>query len=127
MDINGADAADAVLSACGGGVGTSAEPEPPVVAACVPTDPSTAAECGTVIIGLTDADGDFLSYTVDVLSVTLEKANGAVVDVLPNATRIDFSQYVDLTEFISVTTIHLVPTSLAPSARLQQCRGFCGS
>ena len=58
-----------VLTACGGGVGTSAEPEPPVVAACVPSDPSTAAECGTVIIGLTDADGDFLSYTVDVLSL----------------------------------------------------------
>ncbi len=93
------------LSACGGGAGTSTEPVPPVVATCVPSDPATAGECGTVIIGLTDADGDFLSYGVDVLSVTLEKANGAVVDVLPNATRIDFSQYVDLTEFISVATI----------------------
>jgi hypothetical protein len=93
------------LSACGGGAGTTAEPVPPIVAACVPSDPTTASECGTVIIGLTDADGDFLSYTVDVMSVTLEKANGVVVDVLPNTTRIDFSQYVDLTEFISVATI----------------------
>jgi hypothetical protein len=94
-----------ILSACGGGAGTTSEPAPPVGATCVPSDPSTAGECGTVIIGLTDADGDFLSYAVDVLSVTLEKADGAVINVLPNATRIDFSQYVDLTEFISVATI----------------------
>lgn len=93
------------LSACSGGTGTTAEPAPPIIATCVPSDPATTSECGTVIIGLTDADGEFLSYTVDVLSVTLEKANGVVVDVLPNSTRIDFSQYVDLTEFISVATI----------------------
>jgi len=93
------------LSACGGGASTTTEPVPPIVASCVPSDPSTASECGTVIIGLTDADGDFLSYTVDVLSLTLEKANGAVIDVLPNSTRIDFSQYVDLTEFISAATV----------------------
>ena len=37
--------------------------------------------------------------------LTLEKANGAVVDVLPNSTRIDFAQYVDLTEFVSVATV----------------------
>jgi hypothetical protein len=93
------------LSACGGGAGTTTEPVPPIVATCVPSDPATAAACGTVIIGLTDADGDFLSYTVDVLSLTLEKANGVVVDVLPYSTRVDFSQYVDLTEFISVATV----------------------
>ena len=28
-----------------------------------------------------------------------------MIDVLPNGTRIDFSQYVDLTEFISVATV----------------------
>lgn len=92
------------LSACGGGTGTTTSSVLPN-ATCVPSDPATAGECGTVIIGLTDGDGDFLSYTVDLLSVTLEKANGAVVNVLPNATRIDFSHYVDLTEFISVATI----------------------
>ena len=93
------------LSACGGSAGTTAEPVPPIVTNCVPSDPSTASACGTVIIGLTDGDGDFLSYAVNVKSVALEKADGAVVNVLPNATRIDFSQYVDLTEFISVATI----------------------
>ena len=93
------------LSACGGGAGTSNTVEPAVVAECNPADPDTAGECGTLIIGLTDADGDFLSYTVDVLSLILEKADGTVIEVLPNTTRIDFAQYVDLTEFISVATV----------------------
>jgi hypothetical protein len=54
---------------------------------------------------LTDADGDFASYTVDVSELTLERADGAIVNVLPNRIRIDFSRYVDLTEFISVATV----------------------
>jgi hypothetical protein len=96
----------AMLSACGGGAGTTAsEPEPPAVGVCDPADPSTAAECGTVMIGLTDADGDFLSYTVDVLSLELERRDGAMIQVLPNRTRIDFAQYVDLTEFLTVATV----------------------
>ncbi len=93
------------LSACGGSAGTTTgAPEQPI-AQCIPSDPSTASECGTVIIGLTDADGDFLSYAVDVLSLELEKSDGSVIEVLPNSTRIDFAQYVDLTEFVSVATV----------------------
>ena len=92
------------LTGCGSsGVATST-PEP-IVANCNPADPATAAECGTLIIGLTDADGDFLSYTVDVVSLLLEKADGSIIETLPNATRIDFSQYVDLTEFVSATSV----------------------
>jgi hypothetical protein len=93
------------LSACGGGSSTDSFTESPVAASCNPSDAATAGECGTLLIGLTDADGDFLSYTVDVLSLELEKADGAVIEVLPNSTRIDFAQYVDLTEFVSVATV----------------------
>jgi hypothetical protein len=93
------------LAACGGTGSTANEPQPPVATSCVPSDPSTANECGTLVIGLTDADGDFLSYTVDVLSLQLEKRDGSVIEVLPNSTRIDFAQYVDLTELISVATV----------------------
>jgi hypothetical protein len=93
------------LSACGGGATTSNPTEPAAAAQCDPADPGTAGECGTLIIGLTDDDGDFLSYTVDVLSLLLEKADGTVVEVLPNRTRVDFAQYVDLTEFVSVATV----------------------
>lgn len=58
-----------------------------------------------VMIGLTDAAGDFATYTVDVVSLTLHKKNGARVDTLPLSTRVDFSQYVDLTEFFMIRTI----------------------
>ena len=60
---------------------------------------------GEVVIGLTDAEGDFASYTVDVLSLTLTKANGAVVETLPLSTRVDFAQYTELTEFLTAATV----------------------
>ncbi|HYL08206.1 MAG TPA: hypothetical protein VEU76_06630 [Candidatus Udaeobacter sp.] len=58
-----------------------------------------------VAIGLTDAQGDFLSYTVDVTSLTLTKADQTVVQALPQRTRVDFARFVDLTEFVSGATI----------------------
>lgn len=93
-------------SACGGGSGNvSNVTQQATTNQCIPSDPATASECGTVIIGLTDADGDFLSYTVDVLSLELEMGDGRVINVLPNNTRIDFAQYVDLAEFVTVATV----------------------
>ncbi|HTF15204.1 MAG TPA: hypothetical protein VK643_11085 [Burkholderiales bacterium] len=62
-------------------------------------------EEGVVGIGLTDAAGDFLTYTVDVTSLTLTKADGTVVQTLPQRTRVDFAQFVDLTEFMTAATI----------------------
>ncbi len=93
-----------VLGACGGGAGTATSgPDP--LATCDPGDPATIAECGSVIVSFTDADGDFLNYTVDVLSLTLETANGRVVETLPRETRINFTDYVDLTELVTVATV----------------------
>jgi len=61
---------------------------------------------GVVAIGLTDAQGDFLTYTVDVTSLTLAKADSTVVvQTLPQRTRVDFAQIVDLTEFMTGATI----------------------
>ncbi|MDJ0917771.1 MAG: hypothetical protein QNJ05_08405 [Woeseiaceae bacterium] len=90
------------LVACGGG---SSEPPPSLALVCDPANPDTHAECGTVLLGLTDADGDFLNYTVDVVSLTLETANGRVVETLPRSTRINFAEYVDLTELFTVATV----------------------
>lgn len=64
-------------------------------------------EQGEVTIGLTDAEGDFLSYTVDVTSITLTKANGNVVETLPMTTTVDFAQYVDMTEFLTAASVPL--------------------
>ncbi|HUL91506.1 MAG TPA: DUF4382 domain-containing protein [Burkholderiales bacterium] len=77
---------------------------------------NTNGETGTVSIGLTDAAGDFLSYAVDVTSLTLAKADGTVVQTLPQRTRIDFAQLVDLTEFVTGATI---PAGNYVSATLQ--------
>ena len=63
-------------------------------------------EEGVVAIGLTDTPGDFLTYTVDVTSLTLTKAdNTTVVQTLPQRTRVDFVRSVDLTEFVTGVTI----------------------
>lgn len=93
-----------ILAACGGGAGTTANP-PVATAECDPNDPETFEECGTVLVALTDADGDFDNYTVDVLSLKLETANGRIVETLPRKTRINFTDYVDLTELVTVATI----------------------
>ncbi len=82
------------LAGCGGGGGASPTPQ-----GC------DSASCGSMYIGLTDADGDFLTYTVDVVSLSLKKANGAAVEVLPVSPRVDFSQLVDLTEFVTAASI----------------------
>ncbi len=80
-----------VLTGCGGGTTTS--------------DDTTTTSSGVVNISLTDAEGDFASYTVDVLSMTLTRANGTVVETLPVQTRVDFAQYTDMTEFLTAATV----------------------
>lgn len=80
------------LSACGGGGGGT-------------TGGVTKEETGKAFIALTDAKGDFASYTVDVVSLTLTRANGTVVETLPLNTRVDFAQYTDLTEFLTIATV----------------------
>ena len=62
-------------------------------------------DIGQIVIGLTDEEGDFINYTVDVLYLTLTKANGTVVNTLPLSTRVDFAQYTEMTEFLTAATI----------------------
>lgn len=74
------------------------------------TDTSDTADQqskGELIVGLTDAEGDFISYTVDVVSISLTRANGQVVEVLPATTRVDFAQYTELTEFVTASMVPL--------------------
>src|SRR5882724_5287765 len=93
-----------LVTACGGGGkselgsggGTST---PPSGSTC------DTASCGTAFVGVMDADGDFDSYSVDVVSLTLKKANGSVVETLPEQPRVDFTDLVDLKEFVTAATI----------------------
>ncbi|HEU4684553.1 MAG TPA: DUF4382 domain-containing protein [Nitrospira sp.] len=77
---------------------------------------TTGATTGQAMVSLTDAAGDFLSYTVDVQSLTLTKRDGAVVETLPLATRVNFANYVDMTEFFTAVTI---PSGTYVSARMR--------
>lgn len=87
--------AAAGLVGCGGGSSTPAASSPP----------PAAADTGTLLISLTDADGDFVGYSVDVLSVTLQRRGGGTVEVLPAATRIDFAQLTELSDLLAVATL----------------------
>jgi hypothetical protein len=100
-----------ILAACGGGgtTDTTTTPNPVAAVDCDPSNPATYAECGIVFIGMTDADGDFLNYTVDVLSLELETANGRIIETLPQTTRINFTDYVDLTELVAAA--HIPPAT----------------
>jgi len=66
---------------------------------------SESATNSELVISLTDAEGDFLSYTVDVLSLKMLKSNGAEVETLPLITRLDFARYVEVTEFLTTATV----------------------
>ena len=72
--------------------------------ACSKSSSSTEAS-GELVISLTDAEGDFLTYTVDVVSLKMQKQNGAMVETLPLTTTLDFAQYVEATEFLTAATI----------------------
>lgn len=63
------------------------------------------SEQGQVLVSLTDAEGDFVNYTVDVLSIKLQKADGTQVEVLPMNTRIDFADYTEMTEFLTAASV----------------------
>jgi hypothetical protein len=87
-----------LLDACGSGSGSGMA----VTAAPVGCNANT---CGASLLTIQDAAGDFQSYTVDVVSLQLTKASGAVVETLPATTRIDFAQLVSLTELVTAGQI----------------------
>lgn len=90
------------LNSCGGGGGGST---PAPTAGGPATGSCGAPDCGMAMITITDADGDFLAYSVDVVSLTLTRANGQVVQTLPVTSRIDFSQLVGVSEFVTAATV----------------------
>jgi hypothetical protein len=93
------------LAGCGGSGG--GDPSASSSGSSAGTQSATCAsnDCGTLLLGLTDADGDFVSYSVDVLSIELRRANGASVETLPKKVRVDFAQLTDMSDLLSVTTL----------------------
>jgi hypothetical protein len=81
---------------------TSAMPAP---AAPVTPASCTASTCGSMVMTVTDAAGDFLSYQVNLVSLQLQKADGSTVETLPATTAVDFVQLINLSEILSVRQI----------------------
>lgn len=84
------------LAACGGGGGGGG---------AAPVAVAEAEETGQLVIGLTDAEGDFLTYTLDVSAISLHRQTGAVVEALPVTTRVDFAELTEVTELLTVATV----------------------
>jgi len=78
------------LSACGGSKDSAT---------------NTTGQNGALAVSLTDGAGDFAAYTVDVVALSLTRADGTVVSTLPLSTRLDFTQYIDMSEFLTMATI----------------------
>ena len=76
---------------------------------------SVCSGCGTAMVSLTDAPGDFVSYIVTVDSLTLTRSDGTVVQTVPLASQVDFTQLVNLSEIL---TAHQVPPGDYTSAQL---------
>jgi hypothetical protein len=93
------------LSACGGGgtmstsMSTSMSPQAATASGC------SASTCGSAVMTITDAAGDFLSYKVNLVSLQLQKADGTLVETLPAASAVDFVELVTLSEVISTRQI----------------------
>jgi hypothetical protein len=89
------------LSACGGGGAMTTSTSAPAATA----SGCSASTCGTAVMTITDAAGDFLSYKVNLVSLQLQKADGTMVETLPATTAVDFVQLISLSEVISTRQI----------------------
>lgn len=69
------------------------------------TPTACSGSCGTSVLTMTDAAGDFLSYIVTLTSLQLQTAAGAAVETLPVPAQVDFTKLVNLTEVISAGQI----------------------
>ena len=87
------------LAGCGGSGMSSLPGTSP------PTSQNACANCGTAMISMTDAPGDFASYIVSIDSLTLTNADGQQVQTVPKTTPVDFAQLVNLSEILSAEQI----------------------
>ncbi|MCF6217161.1 MAG: DUF4382 domain-containing protein [Gammaproteobacteria bacterium] len=76
-----------------------------ILSGCNDSGSDVSSGDGELYISLTDAEGDFSSYTVDVTAISLQKADGTVIETLPITTRVDFAQYVDMSELLTAATL----------------------
>ncbi|MGH8414925.1 MAG: DUF4382 domain-containing protein, partial [Gammaproteobacteria bacterium] len=89
------------LAGCGGGNSGSTGSTSTGSAPANCASPTQQDQQGCVYVSITDAPGDFLTYTVNVTSLSLTRFDGVTVQMLPKSTTVDFAQYSNLTEFLT--------------------------
>jgi hypothetical protein len=97
------------LTACGGG--SDSDIEELAIAELVAPSCQTSDEennndgCGKLLLGVTDADGDFLNYTVNVSGLELIRNDGTVVSVITTSQSVNFVDYIEVSELAAAATI----------------------
>jgi len=101
-----------LVAACGGGSGMSGGSSTSTnggttgaTTGSTATPMSCTGSCGSTVLTMTDAAGDFLSYIVTLTSLQLQTASGASVETLAAPMKVDFTKLVNLTEVISAGQI----------------------
>ena len=105
-------AAALALAGCGG---SSMSPSTAVSPSTSTKQTPCTSGCGTALVSLTDAPGDFVSYIVTVDSLTLTRTDGTVVQTVPTTSQVDFAQLVNLSEVLSAQQL---PPGTYTSAQL---------
>jgi hypothetical protein len=100
-----------LVSACGGGGSPSTTTTPPTpilnnppCSTCTPP-PTTPPPTPTPTVTMTSSSGDFASYSVNVASLKLARADGTEVEMIPAPTPVDFAQLTNLAEIVSAHQI----------------------
>lgn len=89
------------LAACGPGSSSLA----PASSGADCTHPTTMDPYACAYFTLSDAPGDFLTYTVNVTKLELKRSDGAVVEILSNTPTVDFAQLNQLSEFLTLDSV----------------------
>ena len=100
-----------MLAGCGGSGSNPVSSSGPAVS----VNSAVCNGCGTAMVSLSDAPGDFVSYLVTVDSLSLTRSDGTTVQIVPKATQVDFAQLVNLSEVIGA---HEVPPGNYTSAQM---------
>lgn len=97
-------ASTGLLTACGG-TSSSETTSPVQTEQEKPVDNSDggqSGDLGSVMLAITDAEEDFISYTIGINSILFTRENGDQVEVMADHTEVDFVEYQELTELFSV-------------------------
>jgi hypothetical protein len=93
--------AGAALAACSGGGGSMGAGGFTGGGSGGGVTTQSCGDCGTTLVSVTDAPGDFVSYIVNITSLKLTRADGTLVETVPATTQVDLAQLVNLSEILS--------------------------